>query len=151
VRREGRKRCGNHGLCDLCRHEESILGRKLCLVCLEAIARLAYAVGVRASPFLIGSGGGCGELPERKEEIVRTHIGDYAYDVRKELCAETEAFAHWAYMVYKVTPIEELLSHGEDSPSQEHAERNARQLIALHIEIDRIRSSELSGSNNARM
>jgi hypothetical protein len=151
VRSEGRKRCGNHGLCDLCRHEESILGRKLCLVCLEAIARLAYAVGVRASPFWTGSGGECGELPERKEDKVRTHIGDYAYEVTKELCAETEAFAHWAYMVYKVAPIEVLLSHGEDSPSREHAERNARQLIALHIEIDRMRSDELSGYNNTRM
>lgn len=145
-----RKGCGNHGLCDLCRHEESILGRRLCLVCLEAIARLAYAVGVRASTVLTGSGAECGELPERKEDIVRTHIGDYAYEVTKELCAETGTFAHWAYKVYRVTPNEELLAHGNDSPSQEHAERNARQLIALYLELDRTKSSELSGFNNAR-
>lgn len=54
------------GLCDLCRHEESILGRKLCR-CLEAIARLAFAVGVRSSPILTGSGGQSVEqVSERK-------------------------------------------------------------------------------------
>jgi hypothetical protein len=89
-------------------------------------------------------------LPERKEDIVRTHIGDYAYEVTREFCAETGTFAQWAYLVYKATPLEKLLAHGEDSPSEEHAERNALQLIALYIELDRTKSSELSGYSNAR-
>jgi hypothetical protein len=49
------ERCAPRGRCDLCRHDELVLGRKLCPACLEAIARLAYAVGVRASPFLTSS------------------------------------------------------------------------------------------------
>jgi hypothetical protein len=73
---------------------------------------------------------------------VRTCIGDYAYEVVEKLCSETEVVAHWDYKVYKVTPDDELLAHGEDSPSREHAERNARQLIALYTEIDRMRSDE---------
>jgi hypothetical protein len=106
---------------------------------------------VRASPFLTGSGGRGGELPERKEGVVKTHIGDYAYEVRKQLYGKTDAFAHWSFLVYKVTPSEKLLARGEDSVNQEHAERNARQLIALYVELDRMKSKELSGSNNARM
>ncbi len=78
------------------------------------------------------------ELPERKAISVRTRTGDYAYEVTKELCARTEAVVRWGYVVYKVAPIEVLLSHGENSPSREHAERNARQLIALYIELDRM-------------
>jgi hypothetical protein len=80
---------------------------------------------------------------------VRICIGDYAYEVTRELCAETGAFAHWAFKVYRVTPIEELLAHGDHSPSEEHAERNARQLIVLCTELDRM--NELSGYNQARM
>ncbi len=83
------------------------------------------------------SGRGSGELPKRKDSV-RTHRGDYGYKVSKALCVETEAVVHWNYMVYKVTPTEVLLSHGEDSPSRDHAERNARQLIALYIELDRM-------------
>jgi hypothetical protein len=78
---------------------------------------------------------------------VRICIGDYAYEVTKELCADTEPVAHWDYMVYRVTPNEELLAHGDDSPSREHAECNARQLIVLYRELDRI--NELGGYNNA--
>jgi hypothetical protein len=84
------------------------------------------------------SGRESGELPERKAVSVRTHTGDYAYEVTKELCARTEAVVHWDYMVYKVTPTEVVLSHGEGSPSRDHAERNARQIIALCIELDRM-------------
>ncbi len=84
------------------------------------------------------SGRQSGELPERKAVSVRTRTGDYAYEVTKALCATTEAVVHWDYVVYKVAPIEVLLSHGEDSPSREHADRNARQLIALYIELDRM-------------
>jgi hypothetical protein len=84
------------------------------------------------------SGRESGELPERKAVSVRTHTGDYAYEVTKELCARTEAVVHWDYMVYKVMPTEVVLSHGENSPSQEHAERNARQIIALCLELDRM-------------
>jgi len=69
---------------------------------------------------------------------VRAQVGDYAYEVTKELCAETEAVVHWDYMVYKVMPTEVVLSHGEDSPSRDHAERNARQIIALCRELDRM-------------
>lgn len=78
-----------------------------------------------------------GELPERRLSM-RAHIGDYAYEVTEGLCAENEAVLHWNYMVYKVTPTEVLLSHREDSPSREHAERNARQLIALSMELERM-------------
>ncbi len=146
---EGRK-SRNHGLCELCLEEDSILGRKLCPVCLQAMARLAFAAGVRASPILTGLGGGGGELTGRREDNVRTQIGGYAYEVRKELCAEERASTHWTFTVYKVAPpAQELLAHGEDSLTQEHAERNARQLIALYIELDRQKSNERS--NNARM
>ena len=79
-----------------------------------------------------------GELPERKSVCVRAQVGDYAYEVTKGLCAETEAVVHWDYMVYKVMPTEVVLSHGENSLSQEHAERNARQIIALCLELDRM-------------
>ncbi len=79
-----------------------------------------------------------GERPERKSVCVRAQVGDYAYEVTKELCAETEAVVHWDYMVYKVMPTEVVLSHGEDSPSRDHAERNARQIIALCRELDRM-------------
>jgi hypothetical protein len=70
---------------------------------------------------------------------MRAGIGDYAYEVTKELCAEPEAVVHWNYIVYKVTPTEVLLSHGKDSPSREHAERNARQVITLHSELERMK------------
>jgi hypothetical protein len=40
------KGCAGNDRCDLCRHEEVIPGRKLCSVCLEAIARLAYATSL---------------------------------------------------------------------------------------------------------
>ena len=144
-----RTRDGNNGLCDLCGHDESILGQKLCPVCLQAIARLAFASGVRASPILTSLGGVSGEHPEpeQREDGVKTYIGDYAYEVRKE----GKDSGRWAFVVYKVTPSEELLSHGEDSLSQDHAERNARQLIALYAELDREKPNKKSGSNNARM
>ena len=150
MRSEIRKRDGKYGICDLCRHEQAILGRKLCPVCLQAIARLAFASGARASPILTCLGGGVGELAEKGGGSVRIHIGDYAYEIRKEPCAEGANSAHWTFIVYKIVPDEELLTHGEDSPSQEHAVRNARQLIALYTELDRVKSDEQSGSNNAR-
>jgi DUF1680 family protein len=78
------------------------------------------------------------ELPERKADSVRTHMADYEYKVTKAPCAETETIVHWNYMVYKVTPTKVLLSHSEDSPSRDHAERNARQLIVLYMELDRM-------------
>ena len=81
------------------------------------------------------------ELLERKADSVRTHMSDYGYKVTKAPCAETEAVVHWNYMVYKVTPTEVLLSHGEDSPSRDHAERNARQLIVLYMELDRMEAA----------
>jgi hypothetical protein len=84
------------------------------------------------------SGRESGELHERKAVSMRVDIGDYAYEVTKELCAETKAVVRWNYMVYKVTPTEVLLSHSKDSPSREHAERNARQLIVLCMELDRM-------------
>lgn len=150
MRSKVKKRNGEYGICDLCRHEQAILGRKLCPVCLQAIARLAFASGVRASPILTGWGGGIGELAEKREDSVRIHIGDYAYEIRKGHCAEGANSAYWTFLVYKIVPDEELLTHGEDSPSQEHAVRNARQLIALYTELDRVKSDEQSGSNNAR-
>ena len=45
------KRCADHDLCDLCRHEESIPGRMLCQVCLEAIARLERLQGWCSLPY----------------------------------------------------------------------------------------------------
>jgi hypothetical protein len=75
---------------------------------------------------------------------MKIRIGDYAYEVKKECCAEIEADGHWSYKVYKITSIEVLLSHGEDSPDREHADRNARQIIALFTALDRMRSEELS-------
>jgi hypothetical protein len=76
-----------------------------------------------------------GSESERWAVNMRAQMGNYAYEVTKELCAKNEAVVHWSYMVYKVTPTEVLLSHGKDSPSREHAERNARQIIALSIEL----------------
>jgi hypothetical protein len=146
-----RNRDDCNGLCDLCRHDESIPGQKLCPMCLQAIARLAFASGVRASPILTGSGEGSGGQPERSEDNVKSYIGDYAYEVRKEPCLDGKDFARWAFMVYKAAPTVELLAHGEDSLSLDHAERNARQLIALYAELDRTKSNKQSGSNNARM
>ncbi len=82
---------------------------------------------------------------------MKTYVGDYAYEVRKEPCLGAGNSVHWAFMVYKIAPREELLVHGEESLSQEHAERNARQLIALYAELDRTKLNEQSGSSNARM
>ena len=146
-----RNKDDNNGLCDLCRHDESILGQKLCPICFQAIARLAFASGLRASPILTGSGEGSGEQHERSEDNVKSYIGNYAYEVRKEPCLDRKDSARWAFMVYKAMPTVELLAHGEDSLSQDHAERNARQLIALYIELDRTKSNKQSGSNDARM
>ncbi len=86
----------------------------------------------------IYSRGKSGELPDRKSVCVRARVGEYAYEVTKSLWAETDAVVHWDYMVYKVMPTEVVLSHGENSPSQDHAERNARQIIALCLELDRM-------------
>lgn len=144
-----RNKDDNNGLCDLCRHDESILGQKLCPICFQAIARLAFASGLRASPILTVSGEGSGEQPERSEDHVKSYIGNYAYEVRKEPCLDGKDSARWAFMVYKAAPTVELLAHGEDSLSQEHAERNARQLIALYMELDRTASTQQSGSNDA--
>ena len=79
-----------------------------------------------------------GKLPEGKSVCVRAQMGDYAYEVTQELCGETEAVMHWDYLIYKVMPTAVLISHGENSPSRDHAERNARQLIALCLELDRM-------------
>ena len=68
---------------------------------------------------------------------MKSYIGDYAYEVRKEPCLDRKGSVRWAFMVYKAVPTVELLAHGEDSLSQDHAERNARQLIALYTELDR--------------
>jgi hypothetical protein len=75
---------------------------------------------------------------------MKARIGDYAYEVTNELRAETEADGRWGYKVYRIMPVEVLLSHGEDSPDREHAERNARQIIALFTALDRMGSEELS-------
>jgi hypothetical protein len=75
---------------------------------------------------------------------MKSRIGDYAYEVTNELRAETEADRRWGYMVYRIMPVEVLLSHGEDSLDREHAERNARQIIALFTALDRMGSEELS-------
>lgn len=80
----------------------------------------------------------CGELSEREAASVRAQMGDYAYEVMKKLYAETDAVVHWDYLVYKVMPTEVLISHGKSSYGREHAERNARQIIALCIELDRM-------------
>ncbi len=146
-----RDRDENNGLCDLCGNDESILGKKLCPICFQAIARLAFASGLRASPILTGWGDGGREQHARSEDNVKSYIGNYVYEVRKEPCLDGKDSARWAFMVYKAAPTVELLAHGEDSLSQEHAERNARQLIALYIELDRTKSDKQSGSNDARV
>jgi hypothetical protein len=75
---------------------------------------------------------------------MKSRIGNYAYEVTNEPRAETDADGRWGYNVYRIMPIEVLLSHGEDSPNREHAERNARQIIELFTELDRIGSEKLS-------
>lgn len=75
---------------------------------------------------------------------MNSRIGDYTYEVTNELRAATEADGRWGYKVYRIMPIEVLLSQGEDSPNREHAERNARQIIALFAALDRMGSEELS-------
>jgi hypothetical protein len=75
---------------------------------------------------------------------MKSRIGDYAYEVTNELHADTEADGRWGYKVYRITSIEVLLSHGEDSPDREHADRNARQVIALFTALDQMGSEELS-------
>jgi len=82
---------------------------------------------------------------------VKIYIGDYAYEVRKKPCLAGEDSARWAFMVYRITEAEDLLAYGEESLSQEHAVRNARQLIALYTELDRTNSDKQSGSNDARV
>jgi hypothetical protein len=77
-----------------------------------------------------------GELPERKTVSVRTHTGDYAYEVTKELYARTEAVVHWDYMVYKVTPTEVL-------PRRRFTESGTRraQRPSDHCTVHRTRSN----------
>lgn len=75
---------------------------------------------------------------ESHEEIRGcSHIGAYKYEITKELGAGGNGFTRWSFTVYKTSPTEKLMARGEDSPTQEHAERNARQLIALYMELDR--------------
>lgn len=72
-------------------------------------------------------------LSHEVKRSVKTHIDGYAYEITKVM----DAFPRWAYTVYKMEPFEELLVCGEYSPNPEHAERNARQLIAFYVELDR--------------
>lgn len=137
----------DRGSCTSCGHGEFLPGQKLCAACLEATTQFSCAVGVCASPFLIRRSGA---LPEGGEQVVRIHIGDYAYEVTKVLCPGAEDFARWAYNVYEARSNGAPLAHYEDSPSQEHAERNARQVIALYIELDRVRSREPGKYKRAR-
>lgn len=73
---------------------------------------------------------------------MRIHVGDYAYEVTKVLCPGAEDVARWAYRVYGTGSNGALLAQYEDSPNQEHAERNARQVVALCLELDRVRLNE---------
>jgi hypothetical protein len=129
-------------------YEETTTGQDLRPDRLEETTQLARAMEVRASPFLIGQGSR--ELPEGREESVRIRIGDYAYEVTKVVRPGTEAGAHWDYRIYRATPNGVLLVHGEDSPNLEHAERNARQVIALYIELDKVRFNEPEKYKKAR-
>lgn len=82
------------------------------------------------------------ERPALRGDSVRTSIGNYAYDVRNELGVQSDGLARWFFMVYRLAPTEELVTIGESSPNQDHAERNARQVIALYAELDRMSSNE---------
>ncbi len=70
---------------------------------------------------------------------MRIRIGEYEYEVievTNGVGAKMAALTRWAFIVYRVTSAEELIARGEGALSREHAERNARQLIELYIELD---------------
>jgi hypothetical protein len=73
---------------------------------------------------------------------MKTLIGNYAYEVTNELRPPSEP-ARWTFVVHKTeTEGSEQLVCSGDSPSREHAEREAQQLIALCMDLDRIVNSD---------
>ena len=68
---------------------------------------------------------------------MRIHCGNYAYEVARVRDARTQVFTHWEFKVYQIRPYDKLLARGTNSPSEEHAKRNAEQIIACFTELDK--------------
>jgi len=59
---------------------------------------------------------------------MRIHENDYAYEVFRTRDPLTQLAGKWKYQIFRVRPVEERLGGGEE-PTQEQAERTARELL----------------------
>ena len=66
---------------------------------------------------------------------MRFYQGDYAYEVEKVRDPATQLYSGWRYKVYRVRPVEELLSSG-NVPTQEEAEQAGRKVLAQIIKAE---------------
>ena len=68
---------------------------------------------------------------------MRIHCGNYAYEVVPVRDPRTQVLTHWEFDVFQIMPCEKLMTIGTNSPSKEHAKRNAEQIITCFIELDK--------------
>ena len=59
---------------------------------------------------------------------MRIHEGDFAYDLEQPRDPLTQLALKWRYRIFRVRPMEELVSSGE-ADTREEAEKNARNAI----------------------
>ena len=60
---------------------------------------------------------------------MRIHEGDFAYDIEQQRDPATQLLRHWKYTVFRVRPVEIVISKGE-APTREEAETKAQEDIA---------------------
>ena len=60
---------------------------------------------------------------------MRIHEGDFAYDIEQQRDPATQLPRNWRYRVFRVRPVELVISRGE-APTRQEAETQAQKDIA---------------------
>lgn len=60
---------------------------------------------------------------------MRIHEGDFAYDLEQQRDPLTQLLRNWKYTVFRLRPVEMIISGGE-APTREEAETKAQQDLA---------------------
>ena len=60
---------------------------------------------------------------------MRFHEGDFAYDLEQQRDPMTQLPAAWRFTIYRLRPIEKVVSRGE-AKTRDEAEKQARRLVA---------------------
>ncbi len=64
---------------------------------------------------------------------MRIYEGDYAYEIERIIDPRTQLASSWRYNVYRIRPVDELLSSGQVS-SKDEAEEAGKKALAQVIE-----------------